>query len=421
MSQKSQVVKMIHKPSMKKQTIPCPLIDAISNNEIKKINLKKFGTYAAYDLELVYRFLGLYDGNESTFINYRKEIERLLHWSWIIAKKSIIKLRREDIEKFIKFCQKPLKSWIGTKIVPRFITQNSVRLPNPEWRPFVVTINKTEVRKGKKPHQDEYMLSQKSVKAMFVILGSFYTHLINENVSDINPVLQIRQKSKFIRKQQNSNKVPCLSETQWKCLIKTTQKMAENKPVRHQRTLFIISAMYLMYLRISEVVGSSRWTPLMGNFYKDGNNNWWFITVGKGNKERNITVSDSMLDVLKQWRKYLGLTLLPYPNDTHPLIPKSKGQGAVTSVRMIRQLIQECFDETTRELIKKDEKEEASTMAEATVHWLRHTGISDDINKRGRPIIHVRDDAGHASIATTDKYNDSILRERHSSGKNKKI
>jgi site-specific recombinase XerD len=109
------------------------------------------------------------------------------------------------------------------------------------------------------------------------------------------------------------------------------------------------------------------------------------------------------------------------PKDAHPLIPKSKGQGAVTSIRMIRKLIQECFNETTVELINAGEKEEASTMAEATVHWLRHTGISDDINKRGRPIIHVRDDAGHASIATTDKYNDSILRERHSSGKNKKL
>jgi len=87
---------------------------------------------------------------------------------------------------------------------------------------------------------------------------------------------------------------------------------------------------------------------------------------------------------------------------------------------MIRQLIQECFDETTKELFKNGEKEDASIMSEATVHWLRYTGISDDINKRGRPIIHVRDDAGHASIATTDKYNNSTLKERHSSGKKKK-
>jgi len=400
---------------------PSPLIDKISDNEIKNIHLKKFGAYANSDIKIIYKFLRLYDGNESTFINYRKEIERLLHWSWLIAKKSIIKLRREDIENYIKFCQKPLKSWIGLKTVSRFINKDGKRIPNPEWRPFVATINKAEVIEGKKPSKNAYLLSQQSVKTMFVILGSFYTYLINENISEINPVLQIRQKSKFIRKQQNITKIPCLSELQWKCLIKTARKMADQSPDRHQRTLFIITAMYLMYLRISEFVASNRWTPIMGHFYKDGNNNWWFITVGKGNKERNITVSDSMLDALKQWRKHLGLSLLPSPNEQHPLIPKYKGQGAVASIRMIRKLIQECFNATVQQLIKNGEKEEASTMTQATVHWLRHTGISDDINKRGRPMIHVRDDAGHASIATTDKYNNSTLQKRHSTGKNKKI
>ena len=60
-------------------------------------------------------------------------------------------------------------------------------------------------------------------------------------------------------------------------------------------------------------------------------------------------------------------------------------------------------------------------MESATVHWLRHTGISDDINKRGRPISHVRDDAGHSSSAITDRYNDIELKERYKSAKNKKL
>lgn len=403
-----------------KKLIPYPIIDTAEQAEVTS-DLNSLGRYIKRDLEISCQFLHLYTGNQSTFLNYRKEIERLLHWSWLIAKKSVLKLRRTDIEDYITFCQKPLKSWIGVKTVPRFIIKNGERIPNAEWRPFVSTISKSEISKGAKPNKNDYILSQKSIKILFVILGSFYTHLINENICEANPVLQIRQKSKFIRKTQTTQKVPCLSESQWKCLINTTRKMADKDPDRHQRTLFIITAMYLMYLRISEFVASDRWIPIMGHFYKDGNNNWWFITVGKGNKERQVTVSNSMLDALKRWRKYLGLSLLPSPNDNYPLLPKLKGQGAVTSIRMIRQLIQECFDETTKELIKKDEKEEASTMAEATVHWLRHTGISDDINKRGRPIVHVRDDAGHASIATTDKYNDITLRERHSSGKNKEI
>jgi len=64
---------------------------------------------------------------------------------------------------------------------------------------------------------------------------------------------------------------------------------------------------------------------------------------------------------------------------------------------------------------------EADSFESATVHWLRHTGISDDINMRGRPVAHVRDDAGHSSSAITDRYNDIDLIERHQSAKYKKL
>ena len=48
-----------------------------------------------------------------------------------------------------------------------------------------------------------------------------------------------------------------------------------------------------------------------------------------------------------------------------------------------------------------------------------HTGISDDV--KTRPREHVRDDAGHSSGATTDRYIDIGLRERHQSAKNKPL
>jgi len=66
-------------------------------------------------------------------------------------------------------------------------------------------------------------------------------------------------------------------------------------------------------------------------------------------------------------------------------------------------------------------EDEARMLQEATVHWLRHTGISDDINKRGRPVAHVRDDAGHSSSAITDRYNDTELQARHLSAKDKDV
>ena len=63
--------------------------------------------------------------------------------------------------------------------------------------------------------------------------------------------------------------------------------------------------------------------------------------------------------------------------------------------------------------------EEADSLGEATVHWLRHTGISDDV--KHRPREHVRDDAGHGSGAITDRYIDVNLKDRHRTAKNKQL
>jgi hypothetical protein len=63
--------------------------------------------------------------------------------------------------------------------------------------------------------------------------------------------------------------------------------------------------------------------------------------------------------------------------------------------------------------------EDADRLAVATVHWLRHTGISEDV--KHRPREHVRDDAGHGSSAITDLYIDVERAERHASARRKQI
>ena len=64
-------------------------------------------------------------------------------------------------------------------------------------------------------------------------------------------------------------------------------------------------------------------------------------------------------------------------------------------------------------------EDEVGDLRAATAHWLLHTGISDDVKRRPRE--HVRDDAGHSSSQTTDRYIDVDRRERHQSAKKKPI
>ncbi len=127
--------------------------------------------------------------------------------------------------------------------------------------------------------------------------------------------------------------------------INAAEQLATSHPEKHERTRFIISLLYGMYLRISELAASERWIPTMNDFAKDSNGYWWFTTVGKGNKERQIAVSEAMLASLMRWRTFLGLTPLPSPADNSPLIPKLRGIGPMSDTAPIRRLVQICFDE----------------------------------------------------------------------------
>jgi len=373
----------------------------------------------AQDFIISIGFLKNYIGSQGTFNSYRREVERLLQWCLHVTNLTLPQIKREDIEAFIHFCQKPPPLWIGVKKAPRFIEDKGARHPNPEWRPFVATLSKAAHRKGNRPDPKAFELSLSSTKEIFSILSTFFNYLLQEDYVRMNPVALVRQKSKFIRKQQGLPKIRRLSELQWRYVIKTAKCLADTNPSSHERTFFIMSLLYMMYLRISELAADLRWTPTMHHFHRDSEGNWWFTTVGKGNKQRQIAVSNSMLDSLKRWRRHLGLSPLPSPADTSPLLPKIKGRGPVTSTTYIRKIVQYCFDKSIQVLHKEGLTEEAESLLEATVHWLRHTGISDDVKRRPRE--HVRDDAGHSSSAITDKYIDIELRERHRSAKNKPL
>jgi site-specific recombinase XerD len=376
-------------------------------------------SFAIKDYQIALNFLYSYRGSAQTFGAYRREIERLLQWCWFVREKSLLKLKRDDIEAFIEFCIKPYQRWIGTKTVARFKLKDGLKLPNAKWRPFEASLSKKEVSSGEKPSKDDYQFSQKALKALFAILSSFYNYCLQEEVAAVNPVVLIRQKSKFLQQDATTPVIRRLSKKQWQTVICLAKNHAK-KDVKHERSVFILSCLYGMYLRISELTASPRWTPTMGNFFKDNDGNWWFKTVGKGNKARQIAVSHDMLAALKHYRTaYLGLSPYPDLNENTPLVGhRTNPHKSLTDQRGIRRLIQEYFDAAAKVLSKED-PEEAQSLYLATVHWLRHTGISEDVKRRPRE--HVRDDAGHSSGAITDKYIDVELAARARSAKNKTI
>ena len=97
---------------------------------------------------------------------------------------------------------------------------------------------------------------------------------------------------------------------------------------------------------------------------------------------------------------------------------------ALRSERAVREVVQKCFDASYKTMSKdkslgKNATTDAESLREATVHWLRHTGISVDIKQRDPH--HVRIDAGHSKFETTSNYIQDEEEERHRSAIDKKL
>lgn len=402
---------------MKTQLLP--LFDSMDHLHKNADHVVLPGAHFQQDFNHTLSFLKSYNGSLGTFNSYRRETERLLQWCWHVKHLTLPELKRDDIEHYVRFCQNPPLTWIALHKTPRYLEKEGKRCPNPAWRPFVVTISKVARMNGEIASISPVNLSQGAIQEIFAILSTLFNFLIAEEYLVSNPVALIRQKSKFVRKRQQNAPVRRLSLVQWEAVLNAAEALAQSNPEKHERTRFMLSMLYGMYLRISELAASDRWIPTMNDFAKDSNGHWWFTTVGKGNKERQVAVSEAMLDSLIRWRKFLSLPPLPSPADNSPLLPKQRGTGPMSDTAPIRRLVQLCFDAAAFALRKKNKLDEADNLNAATVHWLRHTGISEDV--KTRPREHVRDDAGHSSSATTDRYIDVELQARHESAQKKTI
>lgn len=212
----------------------------------------------------------------------------------------------------------------------------------------------------------------------FAVCGSFYQYAIDEGLTEVNPFRAVKQKSVYKQRHIQDASSRALTHLQWDYVIETAEGMADEDPA-HERTLFVLTTLFAMYLRISDLVGRDNWEPSMGDFRRDTLGNWWFHVVGKGNKSAKISVRHEYVQTyLMRYRLYLGLTPLPSPHDSHPLLLTLSGRGGLSS-RHVRLLLQKVFDRALLRMTAEDRSEdEIDNLRSASLHWLRHTSATFD-------------------------------------------
>jgi len=377
------------------------------------------------DLLIVRKYLLRLRKRPETFRAYRRDLESFLHWAWQFPRKRITAVDRDDILGFIDYLEKPPKAWIGPAQVDRHVVVGGTDYhPHLKWRLFVARDTKAVrkrallgIKTGKsKTTSKSQHTSKAGIRSALSAASWMYWQLIGDQKVKYNPVAALMKAEKNTLKIGKGEYERVLTPPQWKACIDTARAMAESNPA-HERTLFMISMLYLLKLRVSEMSDKAATMDRFRVVEED-----WIYRVeeGKRGKTRDVACPTAMLTALRRYRKHLGLVpTLPSIGDKAPLLPKFKGRGSL-GTREVSALLQMCFDTAARQLVEEKRIDDAFAIVAASAHWLRHTSASSEV-RNGRPLIDLQYDLGHDNLQTTSRYVHDDQKRRSESVRHKQL
>jgi len=295
--------------------------------------------------------------------------------------------------------------------------ENSYFVVNNSWQPFKLQAPKSQ--QNKNVDKKKYRPSQQTLTSTFTAIIVFYNYLMGEEYCYGNPAQIAKKDCRHFISDAQVKDVKRLTAAQWQFVLDTAVNMADEDP-NHERSLFVIATLKTLFLRISELSERDTWSPIMGHFWQDDDDNWWLKIYGKGRKLRDTTVPSDYIPFLQRYRLSRGLSSLPARGENNVIVEKIRGQGGMGS-RHLRRLVQTVFDHAYSKMKAYSGENKAMKLKEASTHWLRHTGASMEI-ERGRALKDLSEDLGHASMATTDTiYVQTENKQRAMSGKKRKV
>lgn len=331
------------------------------------------------DRSAVLAWLARYADSAATLASYRKEVERLLLWCVLQRGAALSDLTHEDLLIYQRFLSdpQPAQMWVMTP------GQKAPR-SSAAWRPFAGP------------------LSAQSVRQALSIINSLFSWLVEAGYLAGNPLALARRK-RLNRKPQVARFLPLAHWREVRTTIETLPRQTLREVAHADRTRWLFSLLYIGGLRVSEVCGSK-----MGGFFcrrgADGKERWWLEVVGKGEKARLVPATEELMAELIRYRRSLGLTPLPSGKDDMPVLIPIIGAAKPMARTAIHEILKGVMRATATRLRARgvDGEAAAAHIEQASTHWMRHTAGTHQSNTMD--LKAVRDNLGHANIATTNTY-----------------
>ena len=344
------------------------------------------------DLSALKLWLSRYASSPNTFRVYRREVERLLLWSILEARKPLSSWRLEDCVAYQRFLADPFKSsrWASAQRAERW---------SDRWRPF-----------------DAGALSSRSQISAIQVCSLWFAWCVDMQYLSGNPFRGVvRQQAgdesaRQTQKQQALAAGPSqrtLSLALWHQVQDHLTSLPDDaSTIRLRWVLGLGQGMGLRAREMVEARVSDLFTvtdPISGSIIT------YLGVLGKGNKLRRIPVPAHLFELLGAHLAARGLDPVAHHNAPETYLigrlvnnaaPFAERQRGI-SYESVYKLVTHFFTRlSTDPAFSRDAQQ---TLQHASTHWLRHCFGSHYL-AMGMRLESVQEALGHASIATTSQY-----------------
>lgn len=331
---------------------------------------------ASNDLEAVSIWLAEFGDNANTLAAYRKEVERLLRWASEVRQKPLSSLATDDYLAYKAFLAdpQPRSRWCGPKVSRH----------DPRWRPLAGPLN------------------ARSIRQAMAIINTLLTYLVSARYLVANPLSISRGRKRRHSVATSSERV--LDRNLWEHVQASIENWPRETPediARYERARWLFTFLYAAGPRASEVAKHT-----MGSITakRGSRERWWWQVCGKGGREDRVPLSDAVVQAIIRYREHLGLSSLPAPDESTPLVCRLKKAGRnrpltrAAIYQIVKAILRGAADD-----IEAFDPTGAATLRQASTHWLRHTSITH-LADRVQDLRVIQRFARHANLSTTSGY-----------------
>lgn len=324
---------------------------------------------ASTDIEAVSAWL-IARGSRSrnTFDSYRREASRLLLW---LGENGLAlrDMKVEHAHEFYQHLANPPKHWI-----------------RPHKPQRGMKLRATQVLAGK--------LSAKSISYARTVLGQMSAYLQEAGYLTRN-VFRLSIRPAVVDKSVSARNLDLDSWT-WLWSWITRMPRTTDREVAHAvRARWLFSLLYHTGIRREEsAIGR------MGDFVRN-DGDWELRVVGKGSKERFVTVNSSLVQELVIYRTALGLEYnFPVPGEVIPLVASIRHKMEAMTGRSIGKIV---ADISGQAALCCDDAHTRARIEAMSTHWMRHTNATHRL-MAGAKLETTQDELGHRDPRTTRIY-----------------